>query len=240
MEHRKKKRDRYGYGLPVLGLLAVCFMLAACGPDHGGEEDTTAQSTQAESESAHTQSGTQPTQAPGEELMTEDETFLALIEWINPNEYTVETVGEYSFDGVEYYHYEISDSSANPIADVLVDREEGGLYYLNADGVIGAFTQFPPDGTQTVLPDGTISREEALALLSACTPDSLGLTDELSAYTVQFDSWTTIVEGKECYGINVYEETETGSWLAGVYYAALDGSILYRLGGEDGTFIEIS
>lgn len=241
MEHRKK-RQRNWHGLPVLGLAAVCLMLTACGPDRGEEEDTTARTestAQTDDSSYSRESGTEQATEPPKELMTEDETFAALIEWINPNVYTVAAAGEYSYDGVEYYRYEISDNGEDVGADVLVDREEGRLYYLNVDGVISEFTRFPPDETETAGSADAISREDALALLSACPFDSLGLTEELSAYTIQFDDWTTIVEGKECYGINVYEESESGSRLAGMYYAALDGSALYRLGGEDGTFIKI-
>ena len=106
-------------------------------------------------------------------------------------------------------------------------------------GVVSPFTKFPLDKTETGSSGiETITEEEAKAVLTGYSKEKLGLAKEVSSYEMEADAWTTTAEGKDCYGINLFEETEGKKRLRGTFYVALDGSAVYSREEITGEFIK--
>ncbi len=95
-----------------------------------------------------------------------------------------------------------------------------------------------PTNTPTPTPEQSqgLSVQEAMELLCLVSADELRLPEDISAYDLEADDWTTMIRGKECYCINVLNP---GGGLAGMFYIALDASIGYRV-DETGGFLAIS
>ena len=245
LQHTKKLA-----GICCMGALILGMVLTGCGDK---KQDDTSSATESTTSSEVTSAPTEhPTPTPEAESTTaettaepvtkkqlsEDEAFVKLIEKIDPNDYTVASAGEYFYEDRSYFRYTIS-KDGEMISDVLVDRESGELFYLNSDNVIAEFDKFPPDQAQPVTQpsDGTITQDEALALLKKINKETLKLPADLTEYTIQFDDWTTMVNGKECYGVNAFADLGSRKQLMGVYYVAVDGRAMYTLDEETGEFL---
>lgn len=143
-------------------------------------------------------------------------------------------------DGEEYYNFCINDTEGNAMTPLLiVEKKEGNLLCYDYAGIVSPFSKFPLDKTET---GGTgekvITAEEAKKVLSGYSGKALGLANEPSFYKMTADDWTTMVSGKMCYGINLFETTDGRQKFRGVYYVALDGSAVYSVDEVTGDFIE--
>ncbi len=87
-----------------------------------------------------------------------------------------------------------------------------------------------PTPTQAPEEDGPLTEDEAVALLKSMSADRLGLELDIEEYTMELDSWTTMIVSKDCYCINLLHPD---GYLAGMYYVAVDGSAVYRLEGDE-------
>ena len=73
-----------------------------------------------------------------------------------------------------------------------------------------------------------MTRERALAYLEGLDSTSLGLTKPLSAYYVVMDMGRSYIEGKDCYGINVYDKgASKESYFVQKYYLSVGDEELY-------------
>lgn len=73
-----------------------------------------------------------------------------------------------------------------------------------------------------------ITRDRAMNYLESLDSTSLGLTKPLSDYYVVMDMGRSYVEGKDCYGINVYDKgAEKESYFVQKYYLSIGDQELY-------------
>lgn len=184
------------------------------------------------------------TPAPTEEPMLSVEAAEGIVSSnidLDADAFTVELLDDHlMIDGAEYYSFCVNDKNGEAMEPLLiVDKKAGTLYCYDFSGVVSQFSKFPLDKTETGS-TGTevISAEEAKGVLSGYSKEKLGLAMEPSAYEMTVDDWTTVIKGKECYGVNLFETTDGKQRFRGVFYVTLDGSAVYSEDGVTGDFIE--
>lgn len=179
-----------------------------------------------------------PTPTPDTRLTKADaeEIVKSIIEL---ERYSIELLDDHlMIDGVEYYSFCINDENGAGMEPLLiVEKTEGTLLCYDLSGVVAPIVKFPLDKTETGN-EGTktLTAEEAKKLLAGYSGVRLGLAKEPSAYEMTVDDWTTMAEGKECYGINFFENADGKQRFRGTFYVATDGSAVYGKDDVTGEF----
>jgi hypothetical protein len=241
-----KKRK---YTILFICIITACLAFAACGKKKGG--NSTGEETITPTPTPVPTATPTPTEAPTATPTPEEPDFISeadaiknIQKIIGERGYTIElledqlTVGE-----KQYYKFQVSDSLAAIEPDVIVDKVNGEILCYYKDGKTGPFDEHPLFAQTTKDPEETnqeFTREDALAKLSEVSAKKLGLPVALSEYTIIYDDWTTMVNGVECYGINVFADVKDNKMLnMGVYYVAVDGSAMFRFDVLNDDFVEI-
>ncbi len=179
-----------------------------------------------------------PTEAP---MISREEAERIVRNRIELPDYTIELLDDHlMIDGEEYYSFCINDENGTALEPLLiVEKKEGELFCYDFAGVVSPFSKFPLDKTETGS-SGTdvISEEEAKKVLSGYSKEALGLSEEVSAYEMEVDSWKTVADGKECYGIDLIAVVAGKRSFCGTFYVALDGSAVYSRDDATGEFIK--
>lgn len=179
-----------------------------------------------------------PTEAP---VITREEAERIVRNRIEVPDYTIELLDDHlMIDGEEYYSFCINDENGTALEPLLiVEKKEGELLCYDFAGVVSPFSKFPLDKTETGSSGtDTISEEQAKKLLSGYSKEALGLAMEVSAYEMEVDSWKTVANGKECYGIDLIAAVEGKRSFCGTFYVALDGSAVYSRDDATGEFMK--
>lgn len=183
-----------------------------------------------------------PTPAPTEPpMITREEAERIVRNRIEVPDYTIELLDDHlMIDGEEYYSFCINDENGTALEPLLiVEKKEGELLCYDFAGVVSPFSKFPLDKTETGSSGtDTISEEQAKKLLSGYSKEALGLAMEVSAYEMEVDSWKTVANGKECYGIDLIAAVEGKRSFCGTFYVALDGSAVYSRDDVTGEFMK--
>lgn len=186
--------------------------------------------------------GKEPTPAPTEPpMITREEAERIVRNRIEVPDYTIELLDDHlMIDGEEYYSFCINDENGTALEPLLiVEKKEGELLCYDFAGVVSPFSKFPLDKTETGSSGtDTISEEQAKKLLSGYSKEALGLAMEVSAYEMEVDSWKTVANGKECYGIDLIAAVEGKRSFCGTFYVALDGSAVYSRDDATGEFMK--
>ncbi len=118
-------------------------------------------------------------------------------------------------------------------------------------GKKGEKTPTPAEGKKTPTPEPTetpietptpteepkeLSNSRAVEKLKTLSAAKLKLSGSLSSYTYETDDWTSVIEGRECICVNVINAE---GLREGVYYVAVDGSVIFRE-AEDNVFEKIA
>lgn len=181
-----------------------------------------------------------PTEVP---VLSVDEAMAILQSRIDlaADAYSIELLDDHlMIEGEAYYNFCINDTNGTAMEPLLiVEKKEGTLLCYDYSGVVSQFSKFPLDKTETgSTGTATITAEEAKQVLSGYSGAALGLAKEPSVYDMTVDEWTTVIKGKECYGINLFENSDGKQRFRGVYYVTLDGSAVYSVDEVTGDFIE--
>jgi hypothetical protein len=180
------------------------------------------------------------------DYLSENEAINKIQDIIGERGYYFELVkSDVKIDNTDYYEYQISDSDGPIKPDVLVDKASGELLCLKPDGSTAPFADHPlytePKTEEETLnsADSGFSKEDALACLSKVSSKDLGLSGDLKEYKIIYDDWNTNIKGKDCYGINVYADDGDKSRSAGLFYVAVDGSVMYKFDALLDDFVEL-
>lgn len=144
-----------------------------------------------------------------------------------------------------YFIYQVSDGTSVIEPAILVNKVSGELLCYYADGSTAPFSEFPlysaPDtGSETASKDrNEFTKEDAGAKLGKLSPKTLGLPEKLSEYTIEYDDWTTNIDGLECYGINVFADSDDARRYLGAFYVAVNGTKIYKLDSIQDDFVEL-
>lgn len=187
-----------------------------------------------------------PTVMPTEGLepfISQEQAIKSIQQIIGERGYYIETLNEnLKLDENAYYVFQISDSGEVFEPNVIVNKETGEILCFKADGTTAPFSEYPLYTNEEVSPtqeEEGFTKEDALNKLTQISKETLGLSRNLSEYTIVYDNWTSFAGGKQCYGINVYSGTGTGTDYVGTFYVAVDGSSVYAFDYEADDFKEI-
>lgn len=183
----------------------------------------------------------EPTKEAAADKITAEEAKKVLSSLITDTSYNISLNGDpVSIEGRRYYMFTVDKDGKVVEPAVIVDCQDSSVYYYNNDGHVTEFTRFPLDNTEKV--DGenneTSEKNELIDKIAGLSNDILGLSRDFSTYETEMDQWTTVVQGKECYGVDVFDTQNGKRQLVGSYYVAADGSTVYKL-DDDNNFIKI-
>lgn len=221
----------------------ACLALAACGKKK--EKDTDEVTITPTPTATPTATPTPDEQVPDEtNTISEEDAIKNIQKVIGERGYTIELLDDKLIVGEnEYYEFQVSDSSAVIEPNIIVGKVSGELSCYYKDGTSGPFEDHPLFTQTTPKQEETsdeFTKEDALAKLSKVSADTLNLPVPLSEYTIIYDDWTTFVNGVECYGINVFAEAKDDEKInMGIYYVAIDGSVMFQFDSLSDNFVEI-
>lgn len=233
-------------------LLLICIIIAmitfvACNNKNKKVEDTSAEpSSSITPTTVETSQETEPETTPEKfESISETDAIKLLQMEIGDSGYYFETLeDDLKVGNNEYYLIQVSDSSSVIEPNLIIDKASGEILCYKNDNTTAPFSEFPlysANGTDNESKQGKISKDDALNMLSKVSADTLKLEKPLTDYkTIEFDDWTTNVEDVECYGINVYDNSNGKNSFVGVYYVATDGSKMFRFDSVNEQFIEMN
>ena len=243
-------------------ILSGCFLLTACRKEDKKDQENTTEETSKETisptvtpavqtedtidQSIDTDTKETEEQTKTEEYISEKEAVKYIQDIVGDRGYYFEVLDDnLVMEDKNYYVYQISDSGGPIEPNVLVNKLTGELSCYYSDGSTAAFSEHPlyakpetkeePDAVSS----GEISQDDALDMLNKVSAKDLGLTEELSEYTIVFDEWTTNINAKECYGINAYTKAEERMINVGRFYVATDGSAMYKFDSLLDDFVEL-
>lgn len=243
--HMKKRK----FTILFICIITACLALAACGKKNEG--DSTEEVTITPSPSPTLTPTPTPTVAPTVTPTPEEPDFISeadaiknIQKIIGERGYTIELLEDnLTVEEKLYYKFQVSDSLAVIEPDVIVDKVSGEIFCYYQDGTVSPFDEHPLFAQPTKDPDETsreFTKEDALAKLSEVPAKTLNLPVELSEYTIVYDDWTTMINGVECYGINAFAEVKDNKRVnMGVYYVAVDGSVMFQFDSLSDNFVEI-
>ncbi len=160
--------------------------------------------------------------------------ILADVFWEEGYRFTLSD-SKFSLDGGTYYRYDVSYNGQVQAYDVLVGREDGELYYYEG-GVFREFDGLPEHAEQPGdedIPDG-MTADAAAEMLKQFPYTSLGLPAELDECSLMLDNWKTVVQGQECYCLNVFYN---GTLAGNIYFTEAAEHVYYL--DEFGEFVRV-
>lgn len=171
-----------------------------------------------------------------ESYISEEQAISNIQKIIGERGYFIEVLNkELNLNSNEYYVFQISNSGEVIEPNIIVDKVSGELLCFNVDGSTAPFSEYPLYTKTEVVPtqaEEGFTKEDALARLEKFDRESLGLSKELSEYTIVYDNWTSYAGGKLCYGINLYSGKGTDTNYAGTFYVEVDGKEVYVFDSE--------
>lgn len=146
----------------------------------------------------------------------------------------------------EYYEFSILSGDDIIKPNIIVNKVTGEILCLNEDKSTSPLNTHPllsnkiedidnEDKTE----NAEFTKEDAYQKLSKVSKDVLELPVELSEYTIIYDDHNSMIEERECYGINVYSKVEDKMILMKVLYVTVDGNAMYKFDVKADDFVEI-
>ena len=178
-----------------------------------------------------------PTEIPD---LTLDEAKKIVAGIVELEKYSIELLDDHlMLDGCEYYSFCINDADGEAISPLLIVEKKNGEILCYDDTGASYVERFPLDKTEAGGSTETmLSEDKAKETLGKYPKESLGLEKAASEYTMSVDEWTTIVDGTECYGINLTEIVDGKERFRGTFYVAMDGSAIYSMDELTGEFMK--
>ena len=176
-----------------------------------------------------------------EPILSEAEARQIAEKIVRMENYSMELLDDHlMIEGEEYYAFCVNDEHGESMSPLLiVEKKKGALLCYDMSGVVASIESFPLDNTEVKTePAGVLTVESAKAILAGYTGERLGLAKEVSNYEMTADEWTTMANGTECYGINLFEDVDGRQRLRGIFYVAVDGSAVYSKDDITGEFIK--
>lgn len=128
---------------------------------------------------------------------------------------------------------------------LVVDQADGKLscYDSTAETVFD-FTSFPIQGDPTPTPvpvkepEDRLTAEEAYKVLCTYSRESLHIAKAVSEYDAEYGSELTLIDGVDCYRINLSEFSNGKVRNRGEFYVSVDGTKCFYIDSNTNEFIE--
>jgi len=160
--------------------------------------------------------------------------------------YRVQLINDHlNVNGAVYYQFCAMSGNTMLYPFLVVDKTEGTMYcYDSTENTIFEFTTFPleqpadPEVTPEPAEQKVISAEEAYAVLCEYSKESLNIAKDVVNYDAEYGSELTLVNGINCYRINLSEVSENGKVRnKGEFYISVDGTKCYYIDSETNEFV---
>lgn len=180
--------------------------------------------------------------------VSNEDAIELILNAINDRGYFVQLSGNASINEKEYYVFQVMNADTPIEPDVIVDKETGEILCYYKDRTTAPFSEHPLVTTTSSTVDNDdkseenkheFTKEDALAMLSKVSHEVLELPVPLAEYTIVYDDWNSMINGKECYGINAFAKTEERMINMGVFFVAVDGSAMYKFDANADDFVEL-
>lgn len=199
-----------------------------------GEELIDGEDSKSEGNQDEVGEGDQLEQEEGDKLknpeFSAEDGYQMLLNVITPSYYSIKLEDEsFSYEDSLYYMYTVANTTTEQVDQIIVDIFSGRILCYK-DGNVSDFEDFLFENIISESMDSSagLTKDEAKTLLKSIPKEILGLSKDITEYNLVFDDYTSNIEGKESYCINVFsKEDGEDQPSVGAYYVALDGSAVY-------------
>ena len=155
-------------------------------------------------------------------------------------EFSIELLDDHLYiDGDEYYSFCINDVFGKSYEPLLLVNKETGEISCYSDGGVSVFTKFPLDKTEEKTENpGTADSSWAEEQLKVCGAERLSLSHDISEYVFKADEWTSMIQGKECFGVDCFLLDNGTERYCGTYYVETGNGFIYSINDETGECIQ--
>lgn len=155
--------------------------------------------------------------------------------WGSGDSYRVTLIDKkYALGDKYYYRYEVLYKGHAEDYTLLLEHETGELFAMKQGCSPEKFTGVKKEQEETDAAEKEMTEQKAAQLLEGLSASALMLPAELSECTLSLDEWKTLVNGEECYCLNVFYQNA----LAGSLYFNMSGTSVYYL-DEFGEFVRV-
>ena len=186
-----------------------------------------------------------PTPTPTPVLSVEEAEKL-VCEKVDTSKYNVQLVNATLRVGKDnYYQFGAIANQEFVYPFLVVDQATGILscYDSTAETVFD-FTTFPiqeavsPKPEPTKAPVGNLTAKEAYEVLCTYSKEALHIAKAVSEYEAEYGNELTLIDGKDCYRINLSEFSNGKKRNRGEFYVSVDGERCYYINSDTNEFIQ--
>ena len=187
----------------------------------------------------------EPTKAPTPAVSVEEAT-KTVKEKVDTSAYDIQLVNDNLLVGNgSYYQFGAISGQEFLYPFLVVNKMDGSLhFYDSTEDTVFDFTKFPlqteatPTPEPTSAPGGTLSAEEAYGVLCTYSKEALHIAKEVKEYDAEYGSELTLIDGVDCYRINLSEFSNGKVRNRGEFYVSIDGTKCYYINSDTNEFVE--
>ena len=165
---------------------------------------------------------------------------------VDTSVYSVQLVNENLIVGNDrYYQFGAIKNQEFVSPFILVNKADGSLHFYNStEGTVYDFTKFPekdavtPTPTPTPEPSKALTAKEAYAVLCTYSKEALRIAKDVKDYDAEYDEELTLIDGVDCYRINLSEIVNGKVRNRGEFYVSVDGTKCYYIDSDTNEFIQ--
>lgn len=186
-----------------------------------------------------------PTPAPTPALNAEEAMAVVKAE-VDAALYDIQMINEnLQVGNGSYYQFGAISGQEFIYPFLVVNKADGSLhFYDSTEDTVFDFTKFPlkaeatPTPEPTKAPMGTLSAEEAYGVLCTYSKDALHIAKEVKEYDAEYGNELTLINGVDCYRINLSEFSNGKVRNRGEFYVSVDGTKCYYIDSNTNEFVE--
>lgn len=184
-----------------------------------------------------------PTPTPA---LTAAEAKKVVMDKVDAGMYDVQLVNENLIVGNDrYYQFGAIKNQEFISPFLVVSKADGSLYFYDStEGTVFDFTKFPlyveatPTPAPTPTPAGVLTAKEAYEVLCTYSKDALHIAKEVKEYDAEYGEELTLINGIDCYRINLSEFKNGKVRNRGEFYISVDGTKCYYIDNNTNEFVQ--
>lgn len=167
---------------------------------------------------------------------------------VDTSVYDVQMINEnLSVGNGSYYQFGAIKNQEFVSPFLVVSKADGSLhFYDSTEGTVYDFTTFPlkteatptPTPEPTPEPSKTLTAAEAYEVLCTYSKDALHIAKEVKEYDAEYDNELTLINGVDCYRINLSEFSNGKVRNRGEFYVSVDGTKCYYIDSDTNEFVQ--
>ena len=184
-----------------------------------------------------------PTPTPA---LTAEEAEKIVLEKVDSTVYNVQLVNaSLQVGNGSYYQFGAIYGQEFVYPFLVVSKADGTLHcYDSTEDTVFDFTKFPlqeeavPTPEPTAAPVTNLTADEAYKVLCTYSKEALHIAKDVSAYDKEYDSELTLIDGVDCYRINLSEVSNGKVRNRGEFYVSVDGTKCFYIDSNTNEFVE--